>query len=133
MGLKTVSGRFRVTMTPAECHAQGQESNNIGLMALDKTFEGPLSGASRGDMISAMTPTKGSAGYVAIEQFSGSLEGREGGFIMQHFGMMDGGKDSLRIDIVPDSGTGALQGIRGSCGIRIEGNVHYYDLHYELN
>ena len=132
MEQRTVSGRFQVEMNPAECHAEAEGGDSIGLMSLQKTFEGALNDSSRGDMISAMTQTTGSAGYVAIEQFRGSLEGREGGFILQHFGIMQGGADSLRIDIVPDSGTGDLTGIRGSCGIRIEGKQHFYDLHYEL-
>ncbi|TWI48539.1 uncharacterized protein DUF3224 [Pseudoduganella flava] len=45
---------------------------------------------------------------------------------------MGGEHDGLRILIVPDSGTGALQGIAGTLAIRVENGKHYYDLDYRL-
>jgi hypothetical protein len=42
-------------------------------MRLDKQFRGDLEATSRGQMLTAMTDVKGSAGYVAIERVTGTL------------------------------------------------------------
>ena len=83
-------------------------------------------------MLSAMTPVQGSAGYVAIEQVIGELEGKKGSFVLQHFGTMDKGQDSLTLTVISDSGTDELEGLAGSMKIRIENGVHYYDFQYTL-
>jgi hypothetical protein len=126
-----VSGSFSVTVVP-QAADDGVGDPAIGRMALAKTFDGPLSGSARGQMLATRTDTPGSAGYVALDRFEGSLDGRTGGFSLQHSGSMDRGKPTLSIQIIPDSGTGALQGLRGSLGIRIEGGAHFYDLDYSL-
>jgi hypothetical protein len=101
-------------------------------MSIDKKFTGSLTATSQGEMLSAMTPTQGSAGYVAIEQVIGELEGKKGSFVLQHFGLMDKGQDSLILKVVPDSGTDELAGLTGSMKIRIEQGIHHYDFEYSL-
>lgn len=71
-------------------------------------------------MLSAMTSTKGSADYVAIEQVTGSLNGKRGSFVLQHFGIMNRGKDRLVLEVVPDSGEDELTGLTGKMEIKIE-------------
>ena len=101
-------------------------------MSLHKVFEGDLAGEAHGQMLAAMTGVAGSAAYVALDRFEGSLDGRHGGFSLQHRGVMDRGAPDLSVTIVPDSGTGELEGISGSLGIRIENGAHFYDLDYRL-
>jgi len=79
-----------------------------------------------------MTSVQGSAGYVAIEQVEGSLSGRKGAFVLQHFGMMDKGKDRLVLEVVPDSASGDLEGLAGTMAINIENGQHFYEFDYEL-
>jgi hypothetical protein len=69
---------------------------------------------------------------VAIEQVIGKLDGLQGGFVLQHFGTMDKGQDSLILKVVPDSGTDELAGLTGSMKIRIEQGIHHYDFEYML-
>lgn len=59
-------------------HVQGRAGVNLGRMSIDKTFHGELQASSQGEMLSAMTATQGSAGYVAIEQVNGTLSGKKG-------------------------------------------------------
>ena len=107
------SGKFEVKLQPLESYAKGDNGINLGRMSIDKNFEGELSAVSKGEMLSAMTPVKGSAGYVAIEQVNGILAGRKGTFVLQHSATMNHGKDCLNIEVVPDSGTDELNGISG--------------------
>ncbi|WP_166111264.1 DUF3224 domain-containing protein [Pseudoalteromonas sp. Z9A5] len=130
MTTKIISGEFIVSLAPIEGYVKGQQGINLGRMSIDKTFKGDLNATSQGEMLSAMTPTQGSAGYVAIEQVIGTLEGKQGSFVLQHFGTMDKGQDSLILTVIPDSGTGELEGLSGSMKIRIEQGIHYYDFDY---
>ncbi len=130
--MTTISGKFDVTMKPMETHAEGADGIVLGRMSIDKVFHGDLDATSKGEMLSAMSPVHGSAGYVAIEQVGGTLCGKQGRFVLQHFGTMDGGHDRLILEVLPDSGTGDLTGLRGSMLIRIEDGQHFYDFDYEL-
>ena len=127
-----VTGQFTVALAPLDGYAKGQNGINLGRMSIDKTFTGKLNASSQGEMLSAMTPVQGSAGYVAIEQVIGELEGKKGSFVLQHFGTMDKGQDSLTLNVIPDSGTDELEGLTGSMKIRIENGVHHYDFQYTL-
>lgn len=86
----------------------------------------------QGEMLTALTPEKGSAGYVAIERVTGTLHGRNGSFVFQHSGTMDRGAQQLSIGAVPGSGTGALAGIQGSFRLRIVDGQHLYEFDYTL-
>ena len=127
-----ITGTFEVSLNPLDCYTQGEDEINFGRMSIDKNFTGELSASSKGEMLSVMTPVKGSAGYVAIEQVSGTLSGRKGSFVLQHFGTINRGNDRLILEVVPDSGTSELSGLTGKMTINIEGGQHYYEFEYEL-
>ncbi len=120
----TAKGTFAVKLTPAE--------GAVTRMTIDKVFYGDLNGTSKGEMLAAMTPVKGSAGYVAIETVTGELAGRKGAFTLQHSGTMSGNKQELSVTVVPDSATGDLAGLAGRMAIRIEGKEHFYEFTYSL-
>ena len=127
-----VSGTFEVQLQPLEAYAEGIDGVNLGRMSIEKTFSGGLSAVSKGEMLTATTSVEGSAGYVAIEQVTGTLSGRSGSFVLQHFGTMSQGNNSLLLEVVPDSGTKELAGLAGKMAIHIEEGQHFYDFDYEL-
>ncbi len=128
---KRAKGTFEVRMAPQAPDASVGDPS-VGRFGLDKQFQGDLAGTSRGQMLAVRTLVEGSAGYVALEKVDGTLEGRKGAFVLQHNGLMDRGKPSLSITIVPDSGTGELSGIAGTMTIEITGGKHFYELVYTL-
>ena len=97
-----------------------------------KEFSGDVVGASEAHMLAAFTATPGSAGYVAIERFTGSVDGKAGAFVLQHSGVMSKGDAQLVVTIVPDSGAGELTGISGTMEIANDEGRHSYVLHYEF-
>ena len=105
---------------------------SAGHYRFDKRFHGALDAASVVHMLAVGTDVPGSAAYVAIERLSGTLDGRSGTFFLQHNGIMNRGAASLSLSIVPDSGTGELQGISGRMGIEIKDGRHFYALDYAL-
>ena len=104
----------------------------LGHLRLDKRYQGDLEATARGQMLSAVSATPGSAGYVAIEHVSGTLQGREGSFVLQHSGVMTRGDGQLSITVVPDSGTDALAGLEGRLDIRNTEGQHFYSFDYSL-
>jgi hypothetical protein len=83
-------------------------------------------------MLTALTAVEGSAGYVAMERFTGTLHGRRGSFVLQHSGTMQRGTQQLAITVVPDSGTGELAGVAGTFHLEIVDGEHRYRLEYSL-
>ncbi|HUI84422.1 MAG TPA: DUF3224 domain-containing protein [Candidatus Binatia bacterium] len=124
------TGRFEVKMSPQPSDPP------IGRMTLEKTFHGGLEGTSRGEMLATGSGEKGSSGgYVATEQFTGTLDGRKGSFILQHSGTMTRGTPQVVVTVVPDSGTGELVGLAGKFNLVIkEGSYdfHAYNFEYTL-
>mgnify|MGYP000574215674 CR=1 FL=1 len=126
------NGTFEVKMTP-----QSEDENVgdplIGRLAMSKQFSGDLAGTSKGQMLGSQSEeVKGSGGYVAMERFTGTLNGKKGSFILQHTGTMQGGNFDLNISVVPDSGSGELTGISGKMKIIIDGAKHSYEFEYSL-
>ena len=124
------SGEFDVKMTPQL--ADDKSGGAVGRYSVDKKFHGGLEGTSKADMLAVRTAVEGSAGYVAMEQVTGTLNGRSGTFALQHSGTMTRGTPQLSVTVVPDSGTGQLKGIEGKMTIKIDGGKHSYDLEYTL-
>ena len=125
------SGKFDVNLKPAGGNDKSGRTET-GRMLIDKQYHGPFVATGKGEMLTAVTETKGSAAYVAIERVTGTLNGKQGSFVVQHAGTMNGGKQRLSIEIVPDSGTEALSGIAGTMNIKIVDRQHYYEIDYTL-
>jgi hypothetical protein len=126
------AGTFEVKLVPQKADNKPAESANLGRMSIDKQFHGDLEAVSQGEMLSAMTEVKGSAGYVAIERVTGAIHGLSGSFLLQHNGFMSRGTPELSVRVVPDSGTGELAGLSGSLEIKIENGKHSYTFDYSI-
>jgi len=128
----SASGTFDVKMSP-QAPDEKAGSSTVGRMLLDKEFHGDLEGTSKGQMLAFSSSVKGSAGYVAIEEVTGTLNGRTGTFVLQHSGSMTRGTPHLTITVVPDSGTGQLTGLTGKMVIEIADGKHSYKFDYTID
>ena len=113
------AGAFDVKVTPQKPDTQIARAANLGRLTIDKRFHGDLEGISKGEMLATQTEVPGSAGYVALERVTGKLKGRAGSFVLQHSATMTRGSPKANIAVVPDSGTGELQGISGTMIITV--------------
>lgn len=131
------SGAFDVQMQPQPAADESFNTGpapgaTLGRMLLSKKYHGDLQATAQGQMLSAVTPTAGSAGYVAIEHVTGTLHGLAGSFVLLHSGLMNRGDKQLSIRVVPDSGTDQLAGLQGRLDIRMAEGKHFYDMAYTL-
>jgi hypothetical protein len=125
----TAKGELDVSSTPQKMEETGLHAMR---MVFRKTFRGALSGTSVAEMLGLMNQELGSGGYVALERFTGTLEGRSGSFCLQHSSTMTRGKPAQGISVVPDSGVDGLAGIAGSMTIEIVDGKHFYVFDYAL-
>ncbi len=124
------TGTFEVSLEPQPLfHDTGPV---LGRLTIDKQFHGDLSATSTGEMLSARTNVKDSAGYVAIERVVGTLQGYKGSFVLQHSSTMNKGEAQQSITVVPDSGTDELLGLSGRMTIIIKDKQHFYEFDYEF-
>jgi len=123
-------GVFDVSTKPVE--QDKGEGSTLGRFSLDKTYHGALDATGKGEMLTVGTEVPGSAAYVATERVVGALNGKAGSFALVHRGSMRGKDMSMSIDIVPDSGAGALKGITGRLIITVVEGKHLYELEYVL-
>jgi hypothetical protein len=126
------TGTFDVKLNPLDSYDKADDSP-MRRMSIDKQFHGGLEGTSTGEMLSAGTAVKTSAGYVAIERVSGTLNGHAGTFVLQHSGIMNRGTPQLTVAVVADSGTGGLAGLSGNMMIIIEAGKHSYEFDYSID
>ena len=127
--MANAKGTFEVKLTP-EQDASGESV--VGKMSIDKQFQGDIEGTSKGLMVMAGTAMQGSAGYVALEKVTASIDGKGGTFYLQHNGIMNRGEGTLNVVVIPDSGTEELTGLSGSMSIKIEDGKHYYEFDYMI-
>jgi hypothetical protein len=124
------SGTFVVKLSPQVDDKVGDPT--VARMSIDKQFQGGLVANSKGQMLAVRTAVEGSAGYVAIERVTGTLDGQSGTFVLQHTGIMKRGAAQLDVIVVPDSGTDQLVGLAGKMTINITEGKHFYDFEYTL-
>ena len=132
------SGTFRVasfdptdvTVVPAITTALP-----IGIVRMEKVYEGDVSGRSATLFTAAFDETSGQGTYIAMEAFEGSLDGRTGTFAYVHSATTTGSERSHEYFlIVPGSGTGELAGIRGSGSLVIDGDgTHRVAFEWEID
>jgi hypothetical protein len=123
------SGRFDLTSWDEETYDDA-EGATLKRVRNTKKFEGGIDGTSEAQLLMALAPAD-AAVYVGIERVTAAIEGRKGTFVLRHSASTASGLD---IDVVPNSGTGDLAGLRGVLSIeKSPEGEHTYTFDYELN
>src|SRR5580693_1336337 len=100
---------------------------------VEEAFSGDIEGDGVVEFLQAAR-ADGSASFVGIERVTGAVAGREGTFLLQDAGTVEGNVVSGEWFVIPGSGTGGLAGLRGEGGFRAnlgEGAQVYLDYWFE--
>jgi len=84
---------------------------------VEESFSGDITGSGVVEFLQAAR-ADGWASFVGVERVTGTLGGRQGTFLLQDNGTVDGEVVSGTWFVIPDSGTGELAGLRGDGGFR---------------
>ena len=96
------------------------------------SYTGDLEGESALEYLMAYSPN-GDATFVGLERIVGRVGGRAGSFVIQHTGAFENQVAKDTWFIVPDSGTGELQGLTGKGDFSISGEGPFpLTFEYEL-
>lgn len=134
--MKIVSG-FEVTVWDAAPYGEQREGPFLSEVHAVKRYRGDLDGEGRVRVLMCRATPDGSpenAGYVASEEVSGTLAGRAGTFVLQHWGVAGPGVPPRTAGhVVPGSGTGELAGLSGTMEIRVDADgAHTLALDFEI-
>jgi len=100
---------------------------------VEESFSGDISGTGVVEFLQAAHADE-AASFVGIERVTGSVAGREGTFLLQDAGTVEGNTVSGEWFVIPGSGTGGLAGFRGAGGFRAnlgEGAQAHLDYWFE--
>jgi hypothetical protein len=116
--------------TPYEVEGKGPQ---LFRAKVQKAFRGDLVGESTAELLMCVADPSdlgAGAGYVGSERVIARLAGRDGTFVLQHWGISGGGgPQKSGGHVVPGSGTGELAGLSGQIEISAD---HTFTLDYEL-
>ena len=130
--LMHASGHFDVTLAPQASDNLQVRTAQIDRLSIDKKYHGDVHGTSTGQM-QAIKDDRNTGAYVALEKVVASLQGRNGTFMLMHYGYMSqGAVGRWLVEIVPNSGTGELAGLSGTMKIIQKDEKHYYEIEYAL-
>ena len=119
---KQITVPFQVTGWDAAPYDEMPEAPTLSRVTVKKTFDGELKGESTAQLLMCACED-GSAGYTVLERVVGELGGRAGSFVMIHGGTHTPQETSRALGfIMPNSGTGELEGISGAVEFKADEN-----------
>ena len=119
----SVGGKTRanaiITVHTYEPESYESPAEGPGLVRIHvaETFSGDIEGAGVVEFLQAAR-ADGSASFVGIERITGTVAGRQGTFLLQDAGTVEGSVVEGDWFVVPGSATGELAGLRGEGGFR---------------
>jgi hypothetical protein len=133
MNMKHVANaRFAIKSWDEKPYSEGQDLPKLTRAAVTKTFTGDIAGEGHIEYL-MMYRSDASATFIGFERIVGSLAGRAGSFVLQRTGVFENGMAKESYAVVPGSGTGELQGLRGEGATAVgHGMEHPFTLNYEL-
>lgn len=121
---QVIRAAFDISHWDPESYSVDGVDSELTRVSATKEFVGDIEGSSVAELL--MAGNNRGAGYVASEVFTGSILGRRGSMIVQHWGLAEGTAAASSGHIIPGSGTGELEGIAG----RVEYSQDVSGQHY---
>jgi Protein of unknown function (DUF3224) len=127
-----VNARFAIKSWDEKPYSEGQDLPKLTRAAVTKTFTGDIVGEGLVEYL-MMYRGDGSATFVGIERIVGHVAGKAGSFVLHRTGVFENGVAKESFFVIPGSGTGELQGLRGEGTSAVgHGTEHPLTLNYEL-
>jgi Protein of unknown function (DUF3224) len=117
------SGRIEVQTYDPQPYEEVDGGPNLVEVHVTETFSGDIEGEGSVRFLQAVRDD-GSASFVGIERVVGSIAGRQGSFVLQDAGTLEGNTVKGHWFVIPGSGTGELAGLRGEGGFEAELGQH---------
>ena len=129
---QTANARFAITQWEEKPYNEGEGLPRLTRAAVTRTFTGDIEGEGHVEYL-MMYRGDGSATFVGLERIVGRMGKASGTFVLQRSGAFEGGQAKESYSVIPGSGTGALDTLRGEGTSSVgHGSEHPFTLTYEL-
>ena len=129
---QTANARFAIKSWDEKPYSEGPDRRKLTRASVIKTYTGDIEGQGQVEYL-MMYRSDGSATFVGLEQVVGRIGGKTGTFVLQRTGVYEGGQAKESYSVIPGSGTGDLQRLRGDGSSAVgHGMEHPFTLGYEL-
>ena len=118
MTKKTAKGKIVVKTYQAAAYQTG-DGPALNQLDVTETFTGDVQADGVARMLQAQR-TDGSASFVAMERVTGTIGGKQGSFLLQDQGSVEGNRVKGTWFGIAGSGTGGLGGLRGEGSFEAE-------------
>ncbi|MFB3739598.1 MAG: DUF3224 domain-containing protein [Candidatus Velamenicoccus archaeovorus] len=123
-------GSFEVTSWDEQPYEELEGGGKLTRAAVTQRFEGDIEGEGAVQWLMAYRPD-GTARYVGLQRITATIGGRSGSVVLETVGEYDGEEARSTWSVVPGSGTGGLEGLRGSgSGRAPHGSRSSFELDY---
>src|SRR5262249_17560702 len=112
-------GKIDVKMYEPATYDQPAEGPALVRIHVTEDFSGDIEGEGVAEFLQTAR-SESEATFVGVERVTGSIGGKSGTFVFQDEGTLAGTTVSGTWFVVPGSGTGELQGLRGDGGFKAE-------------
>jgi hypothetical protein len=112
------SATFHIIAWDEHPYEEFDSGRKLTRARVTKTFEGDITGESTVEYLMSYD-AQGSAYIVGLERVVGRVGARAGSFVLQHDGTFEAGRVTVKLVIVPGSGTGELHRLRGTGGFAV--------------
>ena len=130
--MTTAHATFQVQGWDEQPYAERAGGGKLTEAKVQQAVSGDIDGSSEVRWLMAYSAAD-RAEFVGIQVVSGTLEGREGSFVLRSVGTFDGSQAVGELTVVDGSGDGDLAGIRGSGSFTAPmGDTASMVLEYEL-
>ena len=129
---KLATATFRVSSWDEKPYDETEGGPTLTRARVAKVFSGDIEGESVVEYLMVHRPD-GTSSFVGMERVVGRLGDLTGSFVLQHGGTFVGGVAKDEWSVIPGSGTGDLNGLRGEGGFE-SGHAEEYSitLEYEI-
>jgi hypothetical protein len=117
------TGQTRVESYEPTPYDESADGPSLVEVRVDETFTGDIEGEGTVRVTQAVRKN-GSATFTGIERVRGAISGRNGSFLLQVSGTLLGKELKAEWFVVPGSGTGELEGLRGDGGFKAQVGRH---------
>jgi Protein of unknown function (DUF3224) len=124
---------FKIEGWDERSYAEMEDGRKLAQASVRQVFSGEIEGEGEVEWLMCYRPDQ-TADFVGLERVVGRIGDRAGSFVALHSGgSFDGAVARGELSVVPGSGTGELQGLRGSGEFTApHGGEPSFTLDYEL-
>ncbi len=125
----TANATYTISHWQESAFSETAGAGKLTRASVRKQYKGDIEGEGVLEYVMAYNPD-GSAAYTGFERITGKLGGKTGSFVLRHDGKFEAGTARTKMEVMPDSGTGELKGLRGEGK---ESNGHTQELNTSLD